>query len=202
MGILKMECSCDSQPVREDRTMTDWVNQSNLTEVVLQWGEPTSTWKPSEGPQSAALDRVFVSRDELPQLELSVHWHCPLIVFDHAVLVLRIQDSLIGTGFAGACRPTRAAIPVARCRVNLSKWREHINEWQQSLHEGLKVMQQEWQDNPPDPNEALKQGELLADSLAQAIAPKHIWRPGDTRRAFRFAGNRQLFRELNYLAKA
>ena len=164
--------------------MTDWVDKSNLIEV-LQRGKPTSTWKPSEGPQSAALDRVFVSRDELPQLELSVHWHCPLIVFDHAVLVLRIQDS-------GACRPTRAAIPVARCRVDLSKWREHIDEWQQSLREGLRVMQQEWQDNPPDPYEALKQGELLADSLAQAIAPKHIWRPGDTRRAFRFqvAGNR------------
>ena len=90
-----------SATVREDRTMTDWVNKSNLIEV-LQRGKPTSTWKPSEGPQSAALDRVFVSRDELPQLELSVHWHCPLIVFDHAVLVLRIKDFLIGTGFAGA----------------------------------------------------------------------------------------------------
>ena len=75
--------------------------------------------------------------------------------------------------------------------MNLSKWREHIDE----CFKGLRVMQQEWQDNPPDPYEALKQCELLADSLAQAIAPKHIWRPGDTR----FAGNRQLFREPNYL---
>ncbi len=81
--------------------------------------------------------------------------------------------------------------------MNLRKWREHIDEWQRSLDEGLRVMQQEWQDNPPDPYEALKQGELLADSLAQAIAPKHIRRPGETRRAFGFAGNRQLFRELN-----
>ncbi len=131
-----------------------------------------------------------------------MHWHCPLIVFDHALLVLRIQDSLIGTGFAGACRPTREAIPVSRCRVNLPKWREHIDEWQRSLHEGLRMMQQEWQDSPADPYEALKQGELLADSLAQAIALKHIWRPGDTLRAFGFAGNRQLLCELNYLAKA
>ena len=64
------------------------------------------------------------------------------------------------------------------------------------------MMQKEWQVNPPDPFEALKQGELLVDSLAQAIAPKRIRRPGETRRAFGFAGNRLLFRELNILTKA
>ncbi len=131
-----------------------------------------------------------------------MEWHCPLTVFDHALLVLRIKDTLIGTGFAGACKPSRETIPVSRCRVNLRKLREHIDEWQQGVHEGLRVMQREWQDNPPDPFEAPKRGELLADSLAQAVAPKHNWRPGETRRAFGFAGNRLLFRELNLLVKA
>ncbi len=114
----------------------------------------------TEGPQRAALDRVLISQEEASQLELSVEWHCPLTVFDHALLVLRIQDTLIGTGFAGACKPSRETIPVSRCRVNLRKLREHIDEWQQGVHGGLRVMQREY--NPPDPFEALKRGELLA----------------------------------------
>ena len=189
-----------SAAAKEDQAMTDWITKTNLTEV-FQNGSPTCTWRPSEGPQRAALDRVLLSQEEASQLELSVEWRCPL-VFDHALLVLRIQDTLIGTGFAGACKPSREAIPVPRCRVNLRKLRENIDEWQQGVHEGLREMQREWQDNPPDPFEALKRGELLADSLAQAVAPKHNWRPGETRRAFGFSGNRLLFRELNLLAKA
>ena len=190
-----------SAAVKEDQAMTDWINKTTLTEV-FEKGRPTCTWRPSEGPQRAALDRVLISQEEASQLELSVEWHCPLTVFDHALLVLRIKDTLIGTGFAGACKPSREMIPVSRCRVNLRKLREHIDEWQQGVREGLRVMQREWQDNPPDPFEALKRGELLADSLAQAVAPKHNWRPGETRRAFGFAGNRLLFRELNLLVKA
>ncbi len=60
-------------------------------------------------------------------------------------------------------------------------------------------MSAEHQENAPDPFEALKQGELIADSVAQAQAPAYIRKPGDTRRAFGFAGNRLLFRELNGL---
>jgi hypothetical protein len=63
-------------------------------------------------------------------------------------------------------------------------------------------MSTEHQENPPDPYEALKRGELLAISVAQALAPKYVKKPGDTRRAFGFAGNRLLFRELNLLRKA
>jgi hypothetical protein len=37
------------------------------------------------------LDRVFVTPDARPIPELSVQWHSPNIVFDHAVLLLRIQ---------------------------------------------------------------------------------------------------------------
>jgi hypothetical protein len=38
--------------------------------------------------------------------------------------------------------------------------------------------------------------------MAQALAPAYIRKPGDTRRAFGFAGNQLLFRELNLLRKA
>ena len=147
----------------------------------------TPTCKPSEGQQKAMLDRVLVSHDDLASLELSVRWHCPLIVFDHALLTLQIQHSLIGTGFGGACRPGREAPTRSRCQVNLWRWRGRVSEWSHLVHEGLKAMSTEHQANPLDPFENLKRGELLADSVAQALAPKHVWKPGDTRRAFGFA---------------
>ena len=190
-----------SAAAREDRTMTDWMRTANLTEV-LPRGKLIPTWKPSEGPQKAVLDRVLVTHDDLASLELSVRWHRPLIVFDHALLTLQIQHSLIGTGYGGACRPEREAPTRSRCRVDLRRWRGRISEWSHLVHEGLKVMSAEHQEHPLDPFEHLKRGELLADSVAQALAPKHVWKPGDTRRAFGFAGNRLLFRELNLLRKA
>jgi hypothetical protein len=138
-----------STAVREDQTMADWVKRIDLTEVLPQ-GTPAPTWKPSEGLQKAMLDRAFVTSDDLPLLELSVQWHCPLLVFDHALVILRLQHSLIGTGYAGACRPDRDAFPSSRCRVNLQKWREHMSTWNQLVHEGLRAMSAEHQDNPPD----------------------------------------------------
>ena len=190
-----------SSAVKEDCAMTDWVQAANLTEV-LPRGKPTPTWKPSEGPQKAALDRVLVTHDDLASLELSVRWHCPLLVFDHALLTLQIQHTLIGTGYAGACRPEREVSARSRCRVNLRSWRGRVSEWSHLVQAGLKEMSTEHQEHPPDPFESLKRGELLADSVARALAPKHVWKPGDTRRAFGFAGNRLLFRELNLLRKA
>ena len=189
-----------SAAVAEDRTMNDWVRGTNLTEV-LQQSKPTPTWRPSEGPQEATLDRVFTTRESLPSLGLSVQWCSPLI-FDHASLLVRIDHSQIGTGYAGACRPERDAYPASRCSVNLRQWRKHIPEWSQLVQEGLATMSAEPHDTPLDPYEALKRGELLALSVAQAIAPKYVRKPGDTRRAFGFAGNRLLFRELNLLRKA
>ncbi len=153
-------------------------------------------------PQEEALDRVLVTKDVLPSPELLVQWHSPTITFDHAVLILRIQHSLIGTGYAGACRPDRDSFPRSRCWINLRKWRTQVNEWSRLVHTGLRQMLAEHQENPPDPFEALKQGELIADSVAQALAPVYIRKPGDTRRAFGFAGNRLLFRELNLLRRA
>ncbi len=58
-------------------------------------------------PEEAMLDRVFFTPDACPLPELSVQWHSPDIIFDHAMLLLRIQHSLIGTGYAGAWRPDK-----------------------------------------------------------------------------------------------
>ncbi len=181
--------------------MNEWVQASGLIEI-LQQGKPTPTWRPSVGTKKAMLDRVFVTPDTRPIPELSVQWHSPHIVFDHAVLLLRIQHSLIGTGYAGACRPDREAFPRSRCRVNLRKWQRHVGEWREIVRAKLQQLSEEHHVNPPDPFEALQQGELIADSVAQALAPAYIRKPGDTRRAFGFAGNRLLFRELNLLRKA
>jgi hypothetical protein len=51
-----------SATVKEDLIMNEWIQTNNLTEVFHQ-GEPTPTWKSSEGPQEAALDRVLVTQD-------------------------------------------------------------------------------------------------------------------------------------------
>jgi hypothetical protein len=189
-----------SATAAEDQTMTDWLQAKQLTEVLSQ-GKPIPTWKPYEGPQAATLDRVFATCESLPSLELSVHWTNRLVC-DHALLILRIQHSSIGTGYAGACRPDRDVYPRSRCMINLQKWRKHIPEWSRLVHEGLRAMNDENKPNPLDAFEALKRGELLASSVAQAFAPKYVRRPGDTRRSFGFAGNRLLFRELNLLQKA
>ncbi len=135
--------------------MTDWVLVANLTEVFPR-SKPTPTWKPSEGLQKAVLDRVLIAHDDLASLELSVLWHCPLIVFDHTLLTLQIQHSLIGTGYGGACRPGREASTRSRCRVNLLRWRGRVSEWSHLVHEGLKAMSTKHQENPPDPFENLE----------------------------------------------
>ncbi len=111
-----------SSATREDHTMTDWVQTANLTEV-LPRGKPIPTWKPSEGQQKATLDRVLETHDDLVSLELSVLWHCPLIVFDHALLTLQIPHSLIGIGYGGACQPELEASTRPRCWINLRRWR-------------------------------------------------------------------------------
>ena len=62
------------------------------------------------GPQSAALDRVFVSHPDLPPLDMMVLWNKPLIVFDHALILLRLSRETIGVGYACACRPGESEV--------------------------------------------------------------------------------------------
>ena len=186
---------------KEDGLMEDWVRSLALTEISHPI-RPRPTWKSSAGMQTAILDRIFVSLADSRSMELSVYWCQPLIVFDHALLLLRIHQSLVGSGYAGACRPDRVIPSRPRCQVDLKKWKQYLPLWQRLLSSGLQHMEEEQTASPPDPFEALKQGELLADSLARALARKYIPKPGDVRRAYSFAGNRLLFRELNYLGKA
>jgi hypothetical protein len=70
-----------SAAVKEDQTMTDWALKAGLTEV-FQRGKPNPTWRPNEGPRTAALDRVLISHSDLPNLELTVKWHCPAVPAD------------------------------------------------------------------------------------------------------------------------
>ena len=53
-----------------------------------------------------------------------------------------------------------------------------------------------------DPFKTLKHAELEAIRIAQALAPRHIRRPGEFRRAFGFPGHRRIFSEINLLCEA
>ncbi len=182
--------------------MENWVFDTDLAEV-FQGGKRRPTWKPSEGPQTAALDRVFVSHPDLFPITMSVKWHKSLIVFDHAMLLLCLSRLEAGIGYAGACRPDETATTAPRGYFNMSKWLQLKDEWQQQLFRTqLQTLDLEHQRDSPDPYEALKQAEMLGLSCAQALAPKHIRKPSDVGRAFSFAGNGTLFLELNFLCKA
>ena len=130
-----------------------------------------------------------------------VHWCRPRSEFDHALIIARPQHYTAGSGFAGASRPDDNGIPTSRNRIDLRKLLANLSEWQRYSEESLIAMEDEHQrlPNPPDPYEALKQGELILVSTAQAIAPKRIRRPGETRQSFCFEGHRVLNREINLL---
>jgi len=53
-----------------------------------------------------------------------------------------------------------------------------------------------------DPFRALKEAELLAESIAARLAPKRSSQPGETKRSFRFPGHRRLCREIDILQHA
>ena len=106
------------------------------------------------GPQSAALDRVFVTQPDLPPLDMTVLWHMPMIVFDHALILLRLPREMLGVGYAGACRPGESEVPSSRCCVNMPKWYTQVDEWRRLLQSCLQAT--ESQRAPMDTFEALK----------------------------------------------
>ncbi len=55
------------------------------------------------GPAITALDRVFVTQPDLPPLDMTVLWHMPSIVFDHALILLRLPGRMGG----GSCAASR-----------------------------------------------------------------------------------------------
>jgi hypothetical protein len=148
-----------SATVREDCTMETWIRDADLTEV-FQEGKPRPTWKPSEGPQLAALDRVFASHPDLLPITMSVKWNKSPIVFGHAMLLLRLSRSDAGISYAGASRLDDTAITAPRGCVNMSKWFKQKDEWQQLFSTQLQALDLEHQRASPDPYEALKQAEL------------------------------------------
>ena len=82
-------------------------------------------------------------------MQLSVHWCQPLIVFGHALLILRIKHGQVDSGYAGACRPDREVTTVLKCEVDLQKWKQQLGTWKQLLCRELQHTAEENKDNPP-----------------------------------------------------
>jgi hypothetical protein len=188
-----------------------WFSRTALREVLsvpLQ-----ATWRACLIPRKATLDRAWVYPPDLSDSDLSVQWTTSQPVFDHALITLRLSHTVAGMGFAGASHPPHPSALLPRCRVNLKKLREPaiLAEWTRLLHLSLtaesplnlyspaKTLEQE---QPPDPFQALKYAELVADQIAQSLAPRRVRRPGEFCRSFCFGGHRAIFREMHLIRNA
>jgi hypothetical protein len=128
-----------SATVREDGTMENWVRDTNLTGV-FQGGKPRPSRKSSEEPQTATLDRVFVSRPDLIPIIMSVKWHKSLAVFDHAMLLLCLSLLDACIAYAGTSRPDETATTAPRSCFNMSKWLQLKDEWQYLFRTQLQAL--------------------------------------------------------------
>ena len=185
-----------------DRLTSGWASQHTFREVL---SEPLrATWKACLLDKKATLDRAWVSPMTLPTSSLLVQWTDSQPVFDHAMIMLRLPNTIAGLGYAGACRPLKPQAPPQGCRVNLRKFRnpEILKEWTRLLQLSLTAPVESNTIADQDPFLALKHGEMVADSLAYSLAPRRTRRPGDVRRSFGFAGHRNIFREINLLRRA
>ena len=194
-----------------DEQTEAWFSRTGLREILstpLQ-----ATWKACLLPRRATLDRAWVYPADLPVSNLLVQWPEEPI-FDHAMIVLSLPHTVAGMGFAGACRPLHQTTPVPRCRVNMKMLRkpEVMAEWQRLLHLSLTVgspvhpslspMESAGQDQPLDPFQELKYAEMVADRIAQSLAPCRMRRPGEPCRPYCFGGHRTIFREMNTIRAA
>jgi hypothetical protein len=71
-----------------------------------------------------------------------------------------------------------------------------------SLKVWMRRTERESEELSPDPFQALKNAELIAEAIAHQLAPKRVPRAGKVRRSFCFQGHRLLFRKLNLLRAA
>ena len=151
--------------------MDAWMRTAGLIDI-LSRAQSQPTWNAFEGPQAAALDRVLMPRDSALSVNMQIHWPQPSQVFDHALIVTRLHHSIAGIGFTGASRLESEDVLPPRARIDLQKLRTQIPELQRLSHISLTLMEEEHQrrDRPPDPFEALKEGELIVSSIAQALA--------------------------------
>jgi hypothetical protein len=122
--------------------------------------------------------------------------------FDHALITIRLPHSTAGIGYAGASCPENAVQRGPRCKVDLKKWNKCRDEWSRLLTLSLDEEDRESDELSPDPFQALKNAELIAEAIAYQLAPKRVPRAGEVRRSFCFQGHRLLFRELNLLRAA
>ena len=186
-----------SRVLAADKQMEEWAVASEMCEI---FSSPLqATWRACLHPRKAVLDRAWVHPPDLQVSSLSVHWAAEKTIFDHAMILVSMPQAVAGIGYAGACRPLRQSLAASRCRVDLRRWKERLEEWTRLVRLNLAVPDIPVSDPLPDPFQALKHGELVADSVAQALAPKGAQRPGES---FGFGGHRCLHRELNLLQGA
>ncbi len=184
-----------------DLKTLDWVTTAGLTEMAK---EPLqATWRPYLVQKRAVLDRAFLYICDASLARPKVHWAEPslLLVFDHAALLINLQYSEAGMGFAGACLPLMQRRQQG-LKINLNKWNQPPEEWARQLQNCLEVDEEEHLLQNQDPLPALKEAELLAESIAARLAPTRSRQPSETRRSFRFPWHRRLCREIDILQHA
>ena len=184
-----------------DLKTLEWVRTSGLTEVA---DEPLqATWRPNLLQKRAVLDRAFLYARDAPLARLRVHWAEPSILFDHAMILVNLPYSEAGMGFAGACPPLMPRRQQG-LKINLNKWTQPQcrEEWARLLQNCLEADEEESLLQNRDPFLALKNAELLAESIAERLAPKRSSQLGETTRSFRFPGHRRLCREIDILQHA
>ena len=153
-------------------------------------------WARSNDVQQAVLDRAFIHPGKELSSSLAIAWN--RTVFNHALITVRLPHSTSGIGYAGACRADSASPRVPRCRIDLKQWNRKREEWARLLTVSLAQEDDAAEEQPPDPYQALANGELIAEAIAYDLAPKRIPRTGEIR-SFCFPGHRLLFRDLNLL---
>jgi hypothetical protein len=195
-----------------DEQTDKWFSRTGLREIASI--PLKATWKACLLPRKATLDRAWVYPADLSVSDLHVQWPEDRPVFDHAMIMLSLPHTVAGMGFAGACRPLHQPTSAPRCRVNIKMLREPeiLAEWQRLLHLSLTTESpvdppscpraSVEQDQPLDPFQALKYAEMVADRIAQSLAPCRVRRPGELRRSYCFGGHRVIFREMNLIRAA
>jgi hypothetical protein len=166
-----------------DLKTLEWVTAAGLTEVA---DEPLqATWRSNLVQKRAVLDLVFVYIRDAQLARLKVHWAEPSILFDHAALLINLTYLEAGMGFAGACLPLMQKKQQG-LKINLNKWSQPQcrEEWARFLQNCLEAEEEENLLQNQDPFWALKEAELLAESIAARLAPKRSSQPGETRRSF------------------
>jgi hypothetical protein len=120
------------------------------------------------------------------------------------MILVNLPYSEAGMGFAGACPPLmpRRQGP----KINLNKWNQPQcrEEWARLLKNCLAADEEESLLQNQDPFLASKNAKLrlLAESIAERLAPKRSSQPGETTRSFRFPGHQRLCREIDILQHA